>query len=326
MIRRREFIAGLGGAAAWPRVVRAQPPALPVVGYLSALSPDPVGSGVTAWRKGLMEAGFIEGRNIQIEYRWAENKTARLPELAADLVRSRVAVIIAASGYPTVMAAKAATTTIPIVFTLGIDPVERGLVRSLNRPDGNVTGTVFTNRQATGKRLGLLHEMVPGATRFALFVNSDTMYEPDIANARAAAEVISGQIEVAAAADSQEIDMAFASFAQKRAEAVMINASSFFASRRVQIAVLAARYALPAIYFDRQFAEAGGLMSYGSDIPVQIRQAGAYVGRILKGEKPADLPVLLPTKFEFVINLQTARTLGLTVPPTLLALADEVIE
>jgi putative ABC transport system substrate-binding protein len=324
-MKRRDFISLLGGAAAWPMAARGQKPVMPVIGYLHVASPDPSGN-LTALRKGLSETGYIEGKNVAIEYRWAENQIDRLPALAADLVRRGVSVIVAAGSPLSGLAAKAATTTIPIVFTTGSDPVQRGLVPSLNRPGGNVTGVVFMNAPATAKRLGLLHEVLPGAVRFAMLVNSATAYEPEIADARMAASAIGGQIEVLAAATSREIDMAFATILQNRADALLVNSAAFFGNRRVQIVTLSARHAVPAIYYERGFPDVGGLMSYGSNYADQTRQVGVYAGRILKGEKPADLPVMLPTKYEFIVNLQTARTLGLTIPPGVLAIADEVIE
>jgi len=328
MIGRREFITLIGGVAAWPLAARAQQAQSPVVGYLSASSASSarINPGPMALLKGLNETGHVDGKNVAIEFRWAENQVDRLPELATDLVRRRVAVIYAAGAPEAVLAAKAATTTIPIVFATGGDPVRRGLVPSLNRPGGNVTGVVFISAQATGKRLGLLHDVVPRAAKFAMLVNSAVAYEPDIADAQMAASAIGAKIEVFSAATSREIDAAFAGLLQKRADALLVNDSAFFFERRVQIATLAARYAVPAAYHERAFSDVGGLMSYGSNLADEIRQAGVYVGRILNGEKPADLPVLLPTMYEFVINLQTARTLSLDVPTEVLLRADEVIE
>jgi putative ABC transport system substrate-binding protein len=324
-MRRREFIAGLGSAAAWPLVARAQQARLPVIGYLNVRSRND-DTLRAVFHQGLNEAGYVEGKNVAVEYRYTETRVNLLPELAADLVRRGVAVIYA-GGAPTVaLAAKAATATIPIVFAIGSDPVQRGILPSLNRPGGNVTGIVLITSQASSKRLGLLHEVVPRATQFALLVNSTTAYEPSIADAQTLASAIGAKIEVFAAATSREIDAAFASLVQKRSDALLINSGAFFIDRRVQIVTLAARHAVPAAYFEREFSEVGGLMSYGANFADQTRQAGIYVGRILKGEKAGDLPVLLPTKYEFVINSQTARTLGLTIPPTLLAIADEVIE
>jgi putative ABC transport system substrate-binding protein len=324
-LRRREFIAGLGGAAVSPLAARAQQPAMPVIGYLYSGTPQP--SGVAAFRKGLSEAGYVEGRNVAIEYRFAHNENDRLPELAADLVRHRVAVIATPGSVLAALAAKSATTTIPIVFAIGNDPVQAGLVPSLNRPGGNVTGVTAMAMELGAKRLGLLHELVPGATRFAALVGR---YNPNLELAttemNTAASAFGRPIEILLAGTNREIDTAFASLVEKRAEALVVYPAPLFGNRRVQIVTLAARLAVPAIYSSREFAEAGGLMSYGTNNTDQLRYSGIYTGRILKGEKPADLPVQRPTKFEFVINQQTARTLGITVPPTLFAIADEVIE
>ena len=272
--------------------------------------------------------GFVEGGNVMIEYRWAENQTDRLPALAAELVRRDVAVIFAAGGTTAVAAAKASTATIPIVFSIGGDPVKTGLVDSLNRPGGNVTGVSFTNAELTAKRIGLLHELLPGARRFAALVNPDDQHTVAAVtvDAQAAAMAIGWSIEVLTADSNREIAASFASIAQKRVDALLIGPSPLFVSRRAQIATLAARHALPVIHFARAFVEASGLMSYGSSIADANRLGGIYVGRILKGQKPADLPVQQSVKFELVINLQTAQTLGLEVPPSLLARADEVIE
>jgi putative tryptophan/tyrosine transport system substrate-binding protein len=328
-IKRREFITLLGGAAAsWPLAARAQQPAMPVVGYVYPGTPEGSSADQTAaFRKGLSESGFIEGRNVTIEYRWAQNDYSRLPEMVADLVRRRVSVIAAMGGTPAALAAKALTATIPIVFSTGSDPVLTGLVASLNRPGGNVTGITFMTAELSAKQLGLMHELLPGAARFGMLVDPQSP-NAEIAtqDARTAVTTLGRQIEVLSASSSREIDTAFASLKQKRVEALLVSPTPLFSNRRVHLAGAAMRYAVPVIYADRQYAEAGGLMTYGSNIPDQYRQAGIYTGRILKGEKPADLPVMRPTKFEFVINLQTARTLGIEVPPTLLALADEVIE
>jgi putative ABC transport system substrate-binding protein len=327
-MRRREFIAGLGGvAAAWPRAARAQQPAVPVIGHLRAQSPASIERALVPFRKGLSEAGFVEGRNVAIESRVADNDYSRLPELAADLVRRRVAVIYADGGAVSALAAKAATASIPIVFTLGADPVASGLVASLSRPGGNITGNAFLSTELGPKRLGLLKELVPGAMRYAALVNpGNPATESVTAELRAAAAAIGKQIEFFTASNVREIDTAFAEFVRSGADALVVGGSSLFPSRSVQLATLAAHHRLPAIYYDRQTVEVGGLMSYGPNIPDAARQAGIYAGRILKGEKPADLPVIQMDKFEFVLNLQTARTLGLTVPPTLLSIADEVIE
>jgi putative tryptophan/tyrosine transport system substrate-binding protein len=328
MMQRRKFITILGGAAAaWPIVAWAQQAAMPVVGYLNSGSPEPNAKRPASFRKGLSEMGFVEGRNISIEYRWAENRFNRLPELAADLARRAVAVIVAPGSPASALAAKAATTSIPIVFMGSPDPVQIGLVSNFRRPGGNVTGIATMGGEIIGKVLGLLHELVPNATRFAALVNPNApVSEAVITGLRAAASVINSEIEFLHAATVGEIDEAFTKLAHNRTDALLVSPGSFFASRRVQFATLAARHRVPVAYPEREFAEVGGLMSYGSNSADASRQVGLYVGRILKGERPADLPVMQPTKFEFVINLQTARTLGLTVSPTLLALADEVIE
>jgi putative tryptophan/tyrosine transport system substrate-binding protein len=282
---------------------------------------------VAAFRKGLSEAGYVEGRNVAVEYRWARDHDDRLPELAADLVRLRVAVIATPGSTTAAAAAKSATTTIPIVFSAGGDPVQMGLVASLNRPGGNVTGVSSMAGDLGAKRLGLLQELVPRAVRFAVLVNpNNPLAEAFVTDVRAAAPVIGRQIEVFTAGTSRDIDAAFAMLLEKRADALLVGPDALFVSRRVQLATLTARHALPTIYPFREDVEAGGLMSYGPSNTDLVRQAGIYTGRILKGEKPAELPVVRATKFELVINLQTARTLGFTVPPSLLARADEVIE
>jgi putative ABC transport system substrate-binding protein len=331
-MQRREFITLLGGAATMssslrPRAAHAQQRAMPVVGYLYLGSPEASALQVAAFRKGLSETGYVEGRNVAIEFRWAHNEIDRLPELAADLVRRRVAVIATPGSVAAGLAAKAATATIPIVFSGGADPVQSGLVASFNRPGGNVTGFSTMSNEIGAKRLGHLHELLPGAARFAVLVNPNgPTAELQIKDAQAAASTIGRQVEILYAGTNPEIDTAFASLVQKRADALLVSSEGFFTNRRVQLVTLAARHAVPAIYHVREFAEAGGLMSYGPSQTDQWRQIGIYAGRILKGEKPADLPVMRPTKFEFIINLQTARLLGITVPPTLLAIADEVIE
>jgi putative ABC transport system substrate-binding protein len=328
-MQRREFITFLGGAAAaWPLAARAQQPGVPVVGFLYSSSPESSANLVAAFRKGLSETGYVEGRNVAIEFRWGQNDPARLPELAADLVRRRVAVIATPPSTAATLAAKAATTTIPIVFTTGGDPVQNGLVAALNRPGGNVTGIISMNAELGPKRLGLLHDLLPTATRFAVLVypSNNPSNESAITDAQAAAAAIGRQIEVFTASTNRDIDTAFASLVQKGSAALLVSPSPFFVSRRVQIVTLAARHAVPAIYASRSYTEVGGLMSYAASEMDRFRQAGIYTGRILSGEKPADLPVMRATKFDFIINLQTARTLGIEVPPTLLALTDEVIE
>jgi putative ABC transport system substrate-binding protein len=326
-IQRRSFLTLLGtsaAASAWPLAAGAQQPAMPVVGIFGPFSQGERARAL-AFRNGLSETGYVEGRNVTFEYR--SGSIDRLPELAADLVRRRVAVI-AALNSGGALAAKAATTTIPIVFSTGNESVELGLVTSLNRPGGNVTGITSMSAELVAKRLGLLHELLPKAAHFALLVDPNAPSTKFVTReAQAAASTIGRQIEVFSAITNRDIDAAFASLIQKRqADALLVSANDLFLNRRIQLANLAARHAVPAIYGFRENAEAGGLMSYDSSTTDRDRQAGIYTGRILKGEKPADLPVMQPTKFEFVINLQTARTLGIEVPPTLLALADEVIE
>jgi putative ABC transport system substrate-binding protein len=328
-IGRRELLAALGGAvAAWPLAARAQQPAMPVIGFLDSRSPDAVLDRLRGFRQGLKDNGFVEGDNVTIVYRWAENQFDRLPELTAELVRRRVAVI-AATGPPVVaFAAKAATTTIPIVFIAGEDPVRLGLVTSLARPDGNLTGVNFLNIELVAKQLELLRELVPRAARVALFVNpaNPTTTESTVREAELAARTMGLQIQLLRASTSGEIDAAFATFAGERPDALFVPVDAFFASRRVQLVQLATHYRVPAIYTQREFSEIGGLMSYGSNVVDAFRQIGVYTGRILKGAKPADLPVVQSTKFELVINNQTARMQGLTVPDKLLVAADEVIE
>jgi putative ABC transport system substrate-binding protein len=331
-MRRREFITLLGGgAAAWPIAARAQRrPAMPVIGYLDLGTPETTAHLVAAFRKGLSETGYVEGRNVAIEYRWLHNvpdpDRTRRREWADELVRRRVALFVTGGGG-TAIAVKTVTTTIPIVFRGGGDPVGEGLVASLNRPGGNVTGFTTIGGELGPKQLGLLHALVPGAARFAVLVQPGTPFaNAMIADIQAAGAAIGRPIELLTATTTAEIDAAFARLAQMRADALLVTTAGLFDSRRVQLATLAAHNKVPALYSARESAEAGGLMSYGADNADQLRQAGIYAGRILKGEKPADLPVMQPTKFEFVINLQTTKTLGLTIPPTLLALADAVIE
>jgi len=326
-LKRREFIALLGGAAAWPLAARAQQAVMPVVGFVYPGVPELSTGIVAAFRKGLNEAGFIEGRNVTVEFRFAYNDNARLPELAADLAQRRVAVIATPGSTPSALAAKAATTTIPIVFGIGPDPVEIGLVASLNRPGGNITGVSSMNAELGAKRLGLLHELLPTAVRFAVLVNPNNRNAEALTrDAQATASALSRQVEVLPASNTREIDAAFVSLLQKRADALLVSPDPLFDSRRVQLVTLATHHRLPTIYSFRENVEIGGLMSYGSSAAERDRQVGIYTGRILKGEKAAELPVIRAAKFEFVINLQTAKVLGLNVPQALLATADEVIE
>ena len=327
-MKRREFITLLGvAAAAWPFAAWAQQAAMPVIGFLSSSAPADRAQYLTAFRQGVREAGYVEGQNVAIEYRWAQDQADRLPDLAADLVRRQVTVI-AAHDTPSSIVAKAATTTIPIVFASGADPVKLGLVASLNRPGGNVTGVTFVVAELGAKLLGLLHELQPGAVRVGVLV--DPNFAPTqsfVSDVQAAALSIAKQIDVLVEASTgRDIDTAFGSLAQKPIDALLVAPSPLFNNRRVQLATLAAYHRVPAIYPLRDFAEAGGLMSYGTSITEANRLAGVYVGRVLKGAKPADLPVMQSTKFEFVINLNTAKAFGLSLPPGLLAIADEVIE
>jgi ABC-type uncharacterized transport system substrate-binding protein len=327
-LRRREFITLLGGAAAWPLAARAQQPAMPVVGFIGPGSLDTYVRYLAAFRKGLNESGFVEGQNVTIEYRWAEGQYDRMPELAAELVRRQVAVIAVPGSPPGARAAQAATSTIPIVFGVGEDPVKLGLVASLGRPGGNLTGINFFSAELVAKRLELLRELVPGAVRVAVLVNpADAIrVESVLSDVQAAASAIGLQTQVFNASTSREIDTAFTALVRERADAVFVGPDAFFNARRVQLSNLAARHMIPAIYASREYADAGGLMSYGTSLADMHRQVGAYTGRVLRGAKPADLPVVQSSKFELVINLQTARLLGLDVPPSLIGRADEVIE
>jgi len=326
-IQRRKFLAALGGAAvAWPLAARAQQAAMPVIGFLSSrLASDSV--SLAAFREGLKEAGFVEGQNVTIEYRWAEFQNDRLPAMAADLVQRRVAVIAATGSTAAAAAAKLATTTIPIVFGSGFDPVKEGLVASLNRPGGNITGVTGLTFELGAKQLDLLHAMVPNATVIAVLWNrNDPDSEAQLKDVQAAARTLGLQTLALTIGSEGDFEAAFATLVQRGAGALLICSGAFFTAHRVQLAILAARHVVPAIYSIREFPMAGGLMSYATRFTDAYRQVGIYVGRILKGAKPADLPVMQPTKFELVINLKTAKTLGLTVPPSLLAIADEVIE
>jgi putative tryptophan/tyrosine transport system substrate-binding protein len=327
-MRRREFIALFGGAAAaWPLAARAQQPAMPVVGFVYPGTPELSTGVVAAFRKGLGEAGFVEGRNVAVELRFAFGDNGRLPELMADMVHRRVAVIVTPGSTQAALSAKAATKSIPVVFSVGTDPVEIGLVASFSHPGGNVTGITSLNSELAAKRLGLMLELLPNAVRFAVLVNpSNRNAEALTRDAQAAASTIGRQVEILAASTPREIDAAFASAAQKRSDALVVSPEPLLDNRRVQLVTLAAHQRLPAIYAFRENVEIGGLMSYGSNAGERDRQVGLYAGRILKGEAAANLPVMRAAKFEFLFNLQTARALGLDVPATLLAQADEVIE
>jgi putative tryptophan/tyrosine transport system substrate-binding protein len=327
-MKRREFITMLGSAAAaWPLVARAQQPAMPVVGWLCSGSIDGFGNDLASFRKGLNEIGFVDGRNVSIELHWAQGRYDHLPTLAADLVQHRVAVICAAGGAVAALAAKAATTTIPIVFVNGNDPVKFGLVASLNRPGGNLTGVVTFSNVIETKRLQLLHELAPTASTLAVLANPNNADSAtQLKDLQTAAQKLGLDLFVVTASAANEIDAAYTRLAERHAGALLVCSDSFFFSRADQLVTLSAREAIPAMFFQRDLALAGGLISYGNSFIEAYRQAGIYVGRILEGKKPAELPVLQSTKFEMVINMKTAKALGLTIPPTLLALADEVIE
>ena len=325
-MRRRDVISLLGGVTAIPFAAHAQQPAMPVVGYLSALSHAAVERYNDAFVAGLMETGYVDGKNVKIEYSWAEGNYDRLPALAADLVRERVAIIFAA-GDPSALAAKAATTTIPIVFIVGRDPIKLGVVASLNRPGGNLTGVNLLTKEMEAKRLGVLHQLVPTATKLAVLLNPKTAdADAQLSEVRSASRILGPQIEVIDASDERDIDRAFASLPQKKIGGLVVSADPFFNTCRSQFIALAARYSMPTLYFVREFASSGGLISYGTSVTDAYHQVGVYTAKILSGAKPGDLPIVQPTKFELVINLKTAKTLGLSVPPTILATADEVIE
>ena len=326
-MRRRDFIAGLGSATIWSFSARAEQSAMPVVGFLSARSPAEAASVVAAFRQGLSETGYFEGKNVTIEYRWAEGHYDRLPALAEELVRRGVAAIAATGGEPSPVAAKAATATLPIVFTVGSDPVEMGLVASLSRPGGNLTGTTIMGVDLGPKRLDLVRQLVTKALRIAILANPTfPMASAEVREVEDAARRLAIEVNVRNATTESEIDEAFADLAQHRPDALIIGTDPFLLGQRDQLARLAARDAIPTVYFLREFVEAGGLMSYGPDIRRGYRQAGVYTGYILGGKKPAELPVLRPTSFLLSINLKTAKALGIALPATLLALADEVIE
>jgi putative tryptophan/tyrosine transport system substrate-binding protein len=327
-MKRREFITLLGGAATmWSVAARAQQPGMPVIGFLGGGSPDAFAHVVAAFRQGLYETGFAEGQNVTIEYRWAEGQYDRLPALVADLIRQKPAVIVATGGDVGVRAAKKATTTIPIVFTSGSDPVAAGFVSSLNRPGGNVTGVSLFVSVLEGKKLELLRELVPTAAVIGFLLNpNNPRADVDTADMQAAARALGKQLVILKAGSENDFDAVLTNLAQQPVDALVVHTEPFFLSRRDHLVELAARYSIPTIYGLREFAAAGGLISYGTKLSDSYRQVGIYTGKILKGEKPADLPVQAPTKYELVINLKTARALGLDVPPSILARADEVIE
>jgi putative ABC transport system substrate-binding protein len=326
-MKRREFIAGLGGAAVWPVSTLGQPASMPVIGFLNAASSDGYAERLRGFRQGLRDVGFVENENVAVEYRWAENQSDRLPSMATELVRRRVAVIAATGGNAAVAAAKAATTTIPILFVTPDDPVKLGLVTSMAKPNGNLTGINFLGTELNAKRLELLRDLVPAVTQVAVLWNpAEPTSHIRLNEVRSAASAMGLQIRVYHAGNSREIDTAFAAMVRERSDAFLFIPDPTFNGRRIQLVHLATRHAIPAIYWQREFTEAGGLISYGSSIGDAFRQVGIYAGRVLKGDKIADLPVVRSDKFELVINHQTARLLGITVPPSLLARADEVIE
>jgi putative tryptophan/tyrosine transport system substrate-binding protein len=326
-MNRRECILALGGAAAWPLEARAQQPAMPVIGWISSRAADESAYLVAAFRQGLRETGYLESQNVTLDFRWGEGRYDLLPARATELVRLSVAVIVATGGDPAAQAAKAATATIPIVFVSGSDPVKVGLVPRLNRPGGNITGVHLLLLGMGAKRLGLLHELVPAANPIGVLANPNFVdAKTQLSDLEDAAKSLGLELLVLKASTELEIDAAFNDLSQRRIGAVLIGSDPFFTIRRDQLAALTARHAIPAMFDLREYAAAGGLMSYGASLTDGYRQGGIYTGRILKGEKPADLPILQPTKFDLVINLKTARALGLTIPPGLLAIADEVIE
>jgi len=325
---RRKFIAALGGTAVtWPLMARAQQPPIPVIGFINGASPDGYAPMLAAFHQGLKEAGFVDGQNVTIEYRWAEGQYERLPDLANDLVSHRVAVIAATGGPPVALAAKAATQTIPIVFVIAADPIKLGLVSSFNRPDSNATGVAFLTAALGSKRLELMLELVPKPVTIAVLMNPDNpTSQSELGEVQAAAAALAQNLLVLKGTSARDIEQAFTTLVQQRADALLVTADPVLTGQRTQIVKLAASHAIPAIYSDRDFADAGGLMTYGTSVADAYRQVGVYTGQILKGGKPADLPVIQPTKFELVINLKTAKALGIEIPPKVLALADDVIE